>query len=186
MSRFSFTALPLADLGLVERKCVSDDRGFLSRLFCSKELAAIGWRKPVAQINQTYTRFRGTVRGLHYQTPPFVEMKLVSVMRGEIWDVAIDLRAGSPSYLQWHAEVLSASNNRSLLIPEGFAHGFQALTDDVEMLYCHSSAYNPGAEGGFNPLDEGLGIEWPLAVSEMSARDRAHPAIDKHFAGLSV
>ena len=145
MSRFVSMELPLQDLKLLERQRIGDERGYLSRLFCAQELADSGWQKPIAQITHTYTREKGTVRGLHFQHAPHAEMKLVSVIRGEIWDVAVDLRAGSSTYLQWHAEILSIDNNRALLIPEGFAHGFQAVTDDVEVLYCHSAAYNAEA-----------------------------------------
>jgi dTDP-4-dehydrorhamnose 3,5-epimerase len=184
MSRFVTTALPLAGLALVERKPIGDQRGFLSRIFCAEDLAACGWLKPVAQINHTYTRGKGTVRGLHFQREPYCEAKLVSVLRGEILDVAIDLRADSPTFLHWHGEVLSAENHRAMLIPEGFAHGFQALSDDVEMLYCHSIAYHPRSEGGLNPSDSRLAIEWPLAISEMSPRDRELPFVDDNFSGL--
>lgn len=178
MSRFTVSNLPLAGLKLVERQRIGDSRGFLSRLFCAEELAAAGWVKPIAQINHTYTAMRGTVRGMHFQRPPHTEMKLVSCIRGEIWDVAVDVRAGSPTFLHWHAERLSADSGRALLIPEGFAHGFQTLTDDAELLYCHSAAYSAGAEAGLNPLDERLAITWPLPISELSARDAAHPLIE--------
>lgn len=177
MNRFTITGLPLPGLKLVERQRLGDSRGFLTRLFCAEELAAAGWTKPIAQVNHTYTAQRGTVRGLHYQTPPHAEMKLVSCIRGEVWDVALDLRAGSPTYLQWHAETLSAGNHRALLIPEGFAHGFQALTDDVELIYVHSAAYNPAAEAGLNALDPKLAIKWPLSVTVISERDRSHPVL---------
>lgn len=186
MNRFSVTALPLAGLKLVERRRVGDSRGFLSRLFCADELAAAGWTKPVAQINHTHTANRGTVRGMHFQHPPHAEMKLVACIRGEAWDVAVDVRADSPTFLHWRAEHLSAANGRAMLIPEGFAHGFQALTDDVELLYCHSSAHNPGAEGGLNPQDERLVIAWPLAVAPLSARDEGHPLIETGFEGVRL
>jgi dTDP-4-dehydrorhamnose 3,5-epimerase len=174
----------LAGLKLVERQRLGDSRGFLSRLFCAEELAAAGWLKPVAQINHTYTARQGTVRGMHFQLPPHAEMKLVSCVRGEVWDVAVDLRAASSTFLQWHAERLSADNNRALLIPEGYAHGFQALTADVELLYCHSAAYASAAERGLHPLDARLGIVWPLPVTEISARDAAHPPIEAGFEGV--
>jgi dTDP-4-dehydrorhamnose 3,5-epimerase len=106
-------------------------------------------------------------------------------VRGEVWDVAVDLRAGSPTFLRWHAERLSAENGCALLIPEGFAHGFQALTDDVELIYCHSVAYSPQAEGGHNPRDVRLGVDWPLEITEISARDAAHPLLDSQFEGLT-
>ncbi|MEP4486867.1 MAG: dTDP-4-dehydrorhamnose 3,5-epimerase family protein [Halioglobus sp.] len=184
MSRFVSRSLPLEGLQLLERKKIADDRGFLSRLFCAEELAASGWHEPIAQISHTYTKQRGTVRGLHFQYPPHAEMKLVSVMRGQLWDVAVDLRQDSPTYLEWHAETLSADNNLALLIPEGFAHGFQAMTEDVEILYCHSAAHNAEAEGGLNPLDSAMDIRWPLAISQMSPRDKNHPVIDNEFTGL--
>ena len=107
---------------------MGDARGFLSRLFCAEELRAAGWTGPIAQINHTHTARKGTVRGMHFQYPPHAEMKLVSCLRGEVWDVAVDIRAGSQTFLRWHAEILSADNGRALLIPQGFAHGFQALT----------------------------------------------------------
>lgn len=186
MSRFAVTDMPLAGLKLVARQRLGDSRGFLSRLFCADELAAAGWVKPIAQINHTYTAKRGTVRGMHFQRPPHAEMKLVSCIRGEVWDVAVDVRAGSPTFLQWHAERLSAENGRALLIPEGFAHGFQTLSDDAELLYCHSAAYVAQAEGGLNPTDPRLGIAWPLAITELSARDAGHLPVGDTFHGVDV
>lgn len=186
MSRFSVMDLPLAGLKRVERQRLGDSRGFLSRLFCAEELAAAGWTKPIAQINHTYTAKQGTVRGMHFQRLPHAEMKLVSCIRGEVWDVAVDLRVGSPTYLHWHAERLSAENGCALLIPEVFAHGFQALTDDVELLYCHSEAYAAQAEGGLQPNDPRLGITWPLAITELSARDAGHALITADFEGVRV
>lgn len=178
MNRFSINDLPLTDLKVIERQNLGDNRGFLSRIFCRKELAAAGWHHPIAQINHTYTRKQGTVRGMHFQHHPHAEMKLVSCIRGEVWDVAVDVRPDSPSYLHWHAERLSADNGRALLIPENFAHGFQSLTDDVELIYCHSAVHAPGSEAGLNPLDAHLAIAWPLAITELSARDKSHPLIE--------
>ncbi len=186
MSRFSIADLPLAGLKLIERQRLGDSRGFLSRLFCAEEMAAAGWTDPVAQINHTRTATRGTVRGMHFQHPPHAEMKLVSCIRGEVWDVAVDLRDGSPTFLRWHAETLSADNRRAMLIPQGFAHGFQALTDEVELLYCHSAAYCATADAGLNPLDPRLGIGWPLPVDGLSTRDAAHPKIASGFEGVRL
>lgn len=186
MSRFTVTDSPLSGLKLVERQRLGDARGFLSRLFCAEELAAAGWVKPIAQINHTYTATRGTVRGMHFQHPPYAEMKLVICIRGEVWDVVVDVRAGSPTFLQWHAEHLSTNNGRALLIPEGFAHGFQALTEDVELLYCHSAAYNASAEAGLNPQDARLAITWPLPITELSVRDAGHPLIETGVEGVSL
>jgi dTDP-4-dehydrorhamnose 3,5-epimerase len=186
MSRFAIHAAPLAGLKLVERQQLGDSRGFLSRLFCAEELASAGWTGAIAQINQTMTTKRGTVRGMHFQRPPHSEMKLVTCLRGAVWDVAVDLRAGSPSFLQWHAQELSASNRCALLIPEGFAHGFQALSDDCELLYLHSAVYAPQAEAGLHPDDPRLAISWPLPKTEMSARDTQHPMLDPQFPGVTL
>jgi dTDP-4-dehydrorhamnose 3,5-epimerase len=178
LRRFTVTDTPLLGLRVVERQGIVDARGFLSRLFCADELAAAGWTQPVAQINHAYTRERGTVRGLHYQQEPHAEMKLVNCVRGEVWDVAVDLRAGSPTYLRWHAERLSADNQRALLIPQGFAHGFQVQAEEAELLYCHSAPYVPGADRGLNPLDPRLAIAWPLAVVNLSDKDRTRPLLE--------
>lgn len=185
MSRFSITDLPLGGLKRVVRQRLGDSRGFLARVFCAEDLAAAGWSKPIAQINHTFTAKSGTVRGLHYQRPPHAEMKLVSCLRGEVWDVAVDLRAESPTFLRWHAERLSPENGCALLIPEGFAHGFQALSQDVELLYCHSAAYVASAEAGLNPMDPVLSIAWPLPVAELSARDAGHPVLQQDFEGVA-
>ena len=186
MRRLTVTQLPLSGLLRVERQNLSDERGFLSRLFCANELLAHGWPGPVAQINHTHTARKGTVRGLHYQQPPHAECKLVSCLRGEVWDVAVDLRVGSPTFLQWHAAHLSGANRCALLIPQGFAHGFQALTDDVDLVYCHSAAYAAGADAGLNASDPRLAIPWPLPVSDRSARDQTHPLLTPEFEGVRL
>lgn len=186
MSRFDATALPLRGLICVQRRRLGDERGFLSRLFCVDALADFGWTGPVAQVNHTLTAVKGTVRGMHYQTPPCAEQKLVTCLRGAIWDVAVDLRTGSPTFLHWHAQTLSADNLCALLIPEGFAHGFQALSDDCELIYLHSKPHAPEAEAALNALDTMLGIEWPLTVAMRSARDTAHPWLDANFKGLML
>jgi dTDP-4-dehydrorhamnose 3,5-epimerase len=184
MNNFNVFSLPLPGLRLVCRKQLGDQRGFLSRLFCFEELASIGWSKPIAQINHTYTAKQGTVRGLHFQRPPHSEMKLVTCIRGKIWDVAVDIRLHSPSFLKWHAEYLSVDNGNSLLIPEGFAHGFQAMTDDVEIIYCHSAAYYPDAEAGLNVQDPILAIDWKKTITELSERDKNNPFIETDFKGV--
>ena len=184
MTRFTISELPLAGLKQVQGRRIGDDRGFLTRLFCAQELAPAGWSKAIAQVNYSYTGRQGTVRGLHFQHPPHAEMKLVSCLRGEVWDVAVDLRHGSRTFLRWHAVRLSASNGTALLIPEGFAHGFQALTDDVELLYCHSAAYAPEAEDGLNPTDPRLDIRWPMAMTELSTRDAGRSLLTAEFKGV--
>lgn len=186
MIRFTVRDTPLAGLKIVERKPLGDSRGFITRLFCAEELAVAGWHKPAAQINQTLTQKRGTVRGMHFQNKIYSEMKLVSCLRGAVWDVAVDLRAGSPTFLQWHAEELSATNHRALLIPEGFAHGFQTLCDGCELIYLHTMPYTPSAEAGLHPKDPMLSITWPLAIVELSVRDSQHPMLNKQFKGMTL
>jgi dTDP-4-dehydrorhamnose 3,5-epimerase len=181
---FEIQALPMADLKLVRRQRLTDARGHFSRLFCSEELACAGWNTPIAQINLSATERRGTVRGMHFQHPPHADTKLVTCMRGTVWDVAVDLRADSPTFLQWQAQELSSDNGFAMLIPVGFAHGFQTLSDDVELLYCHSCAYQPEFEGALDALDPSLAIIWPLDVTERSARDCAHAPIANNFEGL--
>lgn len=186
MKRLVVEDTPLAGLMRVRRTRLGDSRGFLARLFCADELAEAGWAAPVAQINHTRTLQRGSVRGLHFQDAPHAEKKLVHCLRGEVWDVAVDLRRGSPTFLHWHGEALSGENGVALLIPEGFAHGLQALADDVDMLYCHSVAYAASAERGLHPRDPRLAIAWPLPIAALSPRDEAHAFLGADFVGLSA
>ena len=182
--RFGVTDTPMSGLKLVQRLRVEDERGFLSRLYCSEEFDAAGLADSVCQINHTLTRTRGAVRGMHFQRPPHAEDKFVSCLRGTIFDVAVDLREGSPTFLKWYGAELSADNGISLFIPKGFAHGFQTLSGDCELLYLHTASYNRESEGGVGAFDPALAIDWPLPVTEMSARDRNHPPIDEDFAGI--
>ena len=184
MKRLDVDDTPIAGLKRVTRNRLADARGFFSRIFCADELREAGWDAPVAQINHTMTAQRGSVRGLHFQRAPKAEKKLVHCLRGEVWDVAVDLRHGSPTFLRWHAERLSADNGVALLIPEGFAHGFQALADDVEMLYVHSVAYSAADEGGVHPREARLAIDWPLPIARLSPRDDTHAPLAADFAGL--
>jgi dTDP-4-dehydrorhamnose 3,5-epimerase len=121
---------------------------------------------------------------MHFQYPPHAETKIVSCLKGEIFDVAVDIRSDSATFLRWHGEALSAANGKSLLIPEGFAHGFQTLTDDCEVLYLHTAPYAPSKEGALNLRDPHLGITWPLAITEMSDRDRSYPFLSADFPGV--
>lgn len=186
MSRFQFTTTPLSGVVVVERTWVSDERGGLSRLFCSDELLSAGWSGSVAQVNHAVTRKAGTIRGMHFQRPPCNEMKLVSCLRGKVWDVALDLREGSPTFLKFFATELSLDNARALLIPEGVAHGFQALEDNCEILYMHSCSYSPSADDGLNPMDPLLGLPWPLPVTMISEKDRARPLIGPGYKGVAL
>jgi len=121
---------------------------------------------------------------MHYQATPFTEIKLVSCIRGEIFDVAVDLRKDSPTYLKWHAEVLSEKNQKSFLIPEGFAHGFQTLSNDCELVYLHTAPFSKEHERGLNYADEKINLSWPIEISEISDRDRSHAMIQDDFEGI--
>lgn len=185
-TRFEILPTPIADLRVLQRKPLGDSRGYLERMFCTEELDEVLVGRCIVQINHTLTSSRGTVRGLHFQHPPHAETKFVSCLRGEVFDVAVDLRRDSPTFLRWHAEMLSADNHRTLVLPEGFAHGFQTLTDDCEMLYFHTTAYHGPAEGGLNALDPLLLIHWPLPVEGLSPRDAGHAMLHENFAGIAI
>jgi len=185
-SRFEIRDAGLAGLKVIQRVLLEDRRGFLSRLFCAETFHAAGFTPSINQITHTCTRRSGTVRGLHFQNPPHAEAKVVSVLRGRIFDVAVDLRWGSPTFLQWRGEILSEANHLSLLIPGGFAHGFQTLEDDCELLYFHSAPHRPEAEGGLHPSDPRLAIAWPLDIAELSDRDKGHAFLAPDYLGLPL
>lgn len=177
---------PLPGVFVAESLPVSDHRGAFNRLFCANALESALGNRRIVQINHSLTRAVGGIRGLHYQQAPHAEMKMVRCLHGRVWDVAVDLRKGSPTFLQWHAEELSAANSHMMIIPEGCAHGFQVLEADSELLYLHTAFYTPGAEGGVAFDDPLLGITWPLAPTDLSARDRQHPALTPRFPGIQV
>lgn len=168
----------LAGAFVVDIERVEDQRGFFARAFCQREFAASGLQSSFVQVNMAFNRRRGTVRGMHYQYPPYAEVKLVRVTRGRIVDVIVDLRPESPTFLQHLSVELSAENHRSLYVPERFAHGYQALEDGTEMTYQVSQFYSPAADGGIAPLDPRLGIGWPLPVTEISEKDARRPLLD--------
>lgn len=184
-SRFEKVSTPLAGLVALKRKPVGDQRGSLDRLFCEDDLAELLSGRHVHQANQTLTRLKGTVRGMHFQMPPHAECKIISCLQGRVFDVAVDLRRGSATFLHWHGEILDACEDTSLFIPEGFAHGFQALEDECRMLYFHTASYRPGSESGIRADDPALDIRWPLALANLSSRDMAHPTLDASFPGLA-
>lgn len=168
---FVETALPGAYV--IELESRNDNRGFFARTFCQREFAERGLNTQIAQSNVAFNRRRGTVRGMHFQYPPFAESKLVRATRGSILDIIVDLRPESPTFLKSVAVELSADNHRALYVPERFAHGYQALEDDTETTYQVGQFYQPGSEGGLSPFDPALGLSWPEPVTEMSDKDRA-------------
>ena len=180
------TPTAIDGLMVAETVPVSDHRGAFIRLFCAEELAAAVGGRQIVQANHSRTAAAGAVRGMHFQHAPSAEMKMVRCMRGRVLDVAVDLRKGSSSFLQYHAEELSGDNARMLVIPEGFAHGFQVLEPDSEMMYLHTAFYNKEAEGGLRYDDPAVGIHWPLPVVDLSARDQSHSLIDDRFTGVAI
>lgn len=178
------TKTPIHGLMIAESIAHCDHRGAFQRYFCQPSLEdAVGTRS-VVQINYSRTEHIGAIRGMHFQYPPFCEMKLVRCTRGKVWDVAVDLRHGSATFLKWHAEVLSPNNNRMFIIPEGFAHGFQVLEPGSELLYLHTALYNPEAEGAIRFDDPHPGIRWPIEATDISHRDQNHPLLSTQFAGI--
>lgn len=171
------TSLPLPNLVYAESPLHQDPRGHFMRCFCTSELAQALGPHHIVQINHSRTESIGAVRGLHFQRPPHAEMKLVRCLRGRVFDVAVDLRPDSPTFLQWHSEILSPENTRMMIIPEGFAHGFQVMEPGSELLYLHTATYHPASEGGVSWNDPLLGIRWPLPVTDLSERDRQHPSL---------
>ena len=169
---------------VVETQPNFDSRGSFVRLFCEHEFESFIGHRRVVQINHSRTLAVGAVRGLHYQNTPHAEMKLVRCLKGRVWDVAVDLRSNSSTFLCWHAEELTPANNRMMVIPEGFAHGFQVLDSDSELLYIHTDFYKPTSEAGFRYDDPRLAIKWPNAVTDLSPRDLAHPLIELNFSGI--
>tara|TARA_B100001059_G_C17837149_1_gene589013 strand:- start:3290 stop:3802 length:513 start_codon:yes stop_codon:yes gene_type:complete len=165
---------------------MQDDRGFLSRLFCSKEMRSLGWIDQLVQVNFTKTLLKGTIRGFHFQNPPYAEYKYVRCIRGEVYDVALDLREGSKTFLETRAQILSECNNISFIIPPGVAHGFQALTDNVELIYFHSQLYQPEYDDGVNPLDPKIFANWPLEISNMSKKDTDRKFLSDTFKGVNL
>ncbi len=156
-----------------------DDRGWFARAFCAREMEARGMNARVAQVNVSSNAKRGTVRGLHFQRAPHGESKVVRVIRGAVHDVIVDLRVGSPTYCQWIGIELSADNHRSLYVPLGFAHGFQTLTDDAELLYLMGDFYAPGSASGVRWDDPAFGVVWPEPISTITPGDLAFPPFSR-------
>jgi dTDP-4-dehydrorhamnose 3,5-epimerase len=171
---------------VVKNQLHIDHRGAFVRFFCGHDLGSVIQDRRIVQINHSRTTNVGSVRGMHFQHPPHAEMKLVRCLKGRVWDVAVDLRAGSSTFLCWHAEELTPENVSMLIIPEGCAHGFQVLEPDSELLYLHTAFYTPKAEDGVRYDDSRLSITWPLPVTDISLRDIKHPNIALDFPGINI
>ncbi len=189
-----FEPLSIDGAFLVRTEPRADERGRFVRIYCEQEFAPVlpaaqaacgQWQRWV-QCNLSLTARRGTVRGLHYQRAEAAETKLVRPVTGSVWDVLVDLRVGSPTYLRWQAVTLTAGEDTQVLIPAGVAHGFQALSDDAQLLYFHSHAYSPEHEAGVRFDDPRLGIAWPLPVVHLSPRDAAFALLDGRPEGVTA
>ncbi|MEY2439045.1 MAG: dTDP-4-dehydrorhamnose 3,5-epimerase [Verrucomicrobiota bacterium] len=163
---------------IVELDKKEDDRGFFARVYCAKEFEAHGLEPRVVQANMSYNARKGTLRGMHYQVPPASEPKFIRCIRGAIWDVIVDMRPASPTYLQHLAVELSADNRKAIYVPDMFAHGNQALSDSAELLYFVGEFYTPGCERGVRFDDPALAIDWPLPVTVITEKDKSWPLID--------
>ncbi len=181
-----FADTPLSGAYVIELEPFFDDRGFFTRTFCQKEFAEIGFNKKIVQINHSLTRQKGSIRGMHYQLQPDCEIKIIRCVRGKVLDVMVDIRAGSSTFMKWHGVELSQETMRMVYIPEGFAHGFQTLTDNVELIYHHSAFYSPENERGLRYDDEKFAIKWPLPASFVSAKDRNYPFLGDEFKGIGI
>lgn len=169
---------------VIELNPFTDERGWFARTYCKNEFAAIGHIKEWVQLNHSFTYKQGTIRGMHYQLPPFAEIKLVRCIAGAVYDVVIDLRKGSPTFLQSFGTELSPANKKMMYIPEGYAHGFQTLSDNCELIYHHSQFYEAGVEAGIKYDDPKLNIVWPSSITNISERDKQHPFLDENFKGV--
>lgn len=176
----------ISGVKLIETSLVADHRGTFSRWFCMQELEPVLAGRSLAQINNSRSLKAGTIRGLHFQRSPRAEMKIVRCIRGRVWDVALDIRAGSPTFLQWFGAELTSENNLMLAVPEGFAHGYQSLESESELLYFNTEFYTPEFEGAVNHADPLAAIKWPVSVTDLSDRDANEPFLTEEFKGLKI
>jgi len=179
-----FIETPLKGAYLIELEKRGDDRGFFARTFCKNEFVSIGHKSEFVQFNHSITKVAGSIRGMHFQVPPFTEIKLIRCVKGSVYDVIIDIRKDSSTFLNYFAIELSDANMLSLYIPEGFAHGFQSLREDSHLIYHHTAYYTPGSEGALRYNDPLLGIRWPLPVTVISDKDKDHALLNNSFKGI--
>lgn len=181
-----FEEIILKGAFIIHLNPITDSRGWFARTFCKEEFLKIGHTKEWLQLNHSFTNKKGTIRGMHYQLAPHCEIKMVRCIAGSVYDVIVDLRKNSPTFLKWFGTELSATNKKMLYIPEGFAHGFQTLEDNCELIYHHTAVYIPAVEAGIKYSDEKIGIKWQLAISEISERDQAQQNLSDNFNGIEL
>ena len=181
-----FTETKLKDAYVIELEKYGDERGFFARAFCKKEYEEVGLRNEIVQINDSLSKDKGTLRGMHYQLAPKAEDKIVRCIKGSLYDVIIDIRKDSETFGEWIGVELSAENRKMLFVPKGFAHGFQTLEPNCELLYLHTEFYSPDCEGAVRFDDPKVGIKWPLDVTEISERDKNHALLSEDFEGILV
>ena len=181
-----FNPSPLVGAYTIDVTPFQDNRGFFTRFFCEKEFAEHNLVQHFVQANHSGTNGKGVIRGMHFQHSPFCEVKLVKCVQGAIFDVIVDVRKDSPTFLKWFGAELSAENKRMMYVPAGFAHGFQSLTDYSEITYMVSNFYSKESESGIRFNDEIVGINWPLPVSLVSEKDQAIPLVDSNFAAVNI
>lgn len=179
-----FTETKLSGAFFVEVEKLDDHRGSFFRTFCKNDFKQINHKEEFVQFNHSINSLRGTLRGMHYQLPPYSEIKLIMCSKGQVFDVLVDLRKNSPTFLNWISVELSAKRSNMVYLPEGIAHGFQTLEHDSELLYYHTSEYNPMAEGGIRYDDDKLNIKWPMDVTNISAKDKSYPILTSDFKGI--
>ena len=186
MINFNYISTKLQGLYLISPKPKTDGRGYFERLYCIEEFKELGLQKPISNINRSFTKQKGTIRGLHFQYPPFQEIKIIICLKGSVYDVAVDIRKDSPTFLQWQGEILSEKTEKMIIVPEGFAHGFQTLEDNVEFMYFNTSSYSRENESGLNYGDPLLNISWPFEATEVSEKDKNHKFISSDFKGVEL
>jgi len=169
--RFKVKKTLVEGVYVIDRKLYCDERGSFSRLLCQGEMKELNLNSSIAQINISKTDKTGTIRGMHYQEEPDEEDKYIICLKGSVFDVALDIRKDSKTYLKWDSVILSADTNEMIYIPKGVAHGFQTLEEDCWLLYLHTASYSPNSENGLNPLDSKLNIKWPKSEINMSRKD---------------
>lgn len=179
-----FEPTHLQGVYIISLEIKQDNRGGFARMFCKKEFEQIGHTKEFVQINHSYNTLKGTVRGMHFQNPPYKEIKLIRCVRGRVSDVVVDIRKNSPTFLKHVRVELSAENTKMIYIPGGFAHGFQSLEDNSELIYHHTEFFNPVADSGLHYNDPLLGLNWELPVSAISEKDRIAPFINANYKGI--